>query len=83
LLLILGLGYVYTPTDCTLLKNMLNQQVYAPLETTRAFSAIHLVYAALIPVTLLLIWIHWRENRKVLEQQQSGGDAGQVNIFQL
>ncbi|KAL2851979.1 major facilitator superfamily domain-containing protein [Aspergillus pseudoustus] len=46
---------------------------------TRAFLAILLLYAASIPITLLVMWIYWRGNRKA--RVQSG--PGAAKVFQL
>ncbi|KAL2811059.1 vitamin H transporter [Aspergillus granulosus] len=48
---------------------------------TKAFLAILLLYAASIPVTVLLMWIYWRGNRKA--RMQGGRAAGPVKVFQL
>ncbi|KAL3461620.1 vitamin H transporter [Aspergillus heterothallicus] len=48
---------------------------------TKAFLAILLLYAASIPVTLLLMWVYWRRNRKARVQETQ--DATAAKVFQL
>lgn len=39
---------------------------------TRAFLAILLLYVAAIPITLLIMWVYWRDNKKICSSRGEG-----------
>jgi hypothetical protein len=50
---------------------------------SRAFLSILLLYAAAIPITLLMMWVYWRDNKKNRRKQLDSVDGGEIKKLDL
>lgn len=82
----IGLAFVVMGSN---LGGLAGQQLFRSSDAPRysnAFLAILLLYAASIPITLVLMWAYWRKRKAAIRQQQhqqQGGVDGHNKWFQI
>ncbi|KAH8656927.1 major facilitator superfamily domain-containing protein [Ilyonectria robusta] len=79
----LGLAMVVIGSN---LGGLAGQQLFRSSDApryTRAFLAILILYAASIPITLLIMWVYWRDNKKGRDEFVAQSDGRITKRFDL
>ncbi|KAH6957832.1 major facilitator superfamily domain-containing protein [Ilyonectria sp. MPI-CAGE-AT-0026] len=79
----LGLAMVVIGSN---LGGLAGQQLFRSSDApryTRAFLAILILYAASIPITLLIMWVYWRDNKKGKDEVVAQSDGRITKRFDL